>query len=129
MKKLVFGVMVCAALGLGIWLAQPRRSTEADAVAQAVKQAHPGELAVKTDPVEIFKKVLWRAPQPDDKILHAERREWTEGGAVQNWQWFLHVDAGKDLNDYLRVENAFGLHSAEAADVKIANAPDWFPAA
>ncbi len=124
MKRLIVAVVLCAAIGLGLWLA--RSPDDAPPLVDLpVQQQHPGTFAVKSDGPAIFKKALWRAPLPEDKILNAERREWTEGKDLKHWQWFLHVQAGKDLSDYLRVANAFGLRPAASAE--IAHAPAWFP--
>jgi hypothetical protein len=124
MKRLIVAFVLCAAIGLGLWLA---RSPDAapPSVDSPVQQQHPGTLAVKSDGPAIFKKVLWRAPLPEDKILNAERREWSEGPDLNHWQWFLQVEAGKALSDYLRVANAFGLRPA--ASPEIPHAPEWFP--
>jgi hypothetical protein len=37
-------------------------------------------LKTLTDPTLVFQKAFWRRPESDDKILHAERREWFEKG-------------------------------------------------
>jgi hypothetical protein len=125
MKKVLVGITVSAALAIGVWLAGSKQNAADQVQMEALKQAHPGTLAINSDPVEIFKKVMWRAPRADDKILNAERREWSEDGSVQQWQWFLQVEASQDLLDYLKVTNAFGIRPANSAE--IANAPAWFP--
>ena len=125
MKRLIAAVVFCAAIGLGLWLARSPDDAP-PAVDSPVQQQHPGTLAVKSDGPAIFRKVLWRAPLPEDKILNAERREWSEGPDLNHWQWFLQVEAGKALSDYLRVANAFGLRPAASAE--ITHAPAWFPA-
>lgn len=124
MKRVVIAMAVCAAIGLGLWLS---RSPNApiSSPSTKVQQQHPGTLAVIADGPAIFKKVLWRAPSPDDKILNAERREWRDGADLSHWQWFLHVDASKDLLEYLQVTNAFGLQPGTATQFE--NAPHWFP--
>jgi hypothetical protein len=91
---------------------------------------HEGTLATKTDPAEVFKRALWRRPAPDDKILHAERREWTEDSAhgVAHWQWFLAVEPGAALKKWLREQNPFSVHPVgNAAASMINGAPGWFP--
>jgi len=37
-------------------------------------------LNTSTDPTLVFQKAFWRRPDSHDKILHAERREWSEQG-------------------------------------------------
>lgn len=126
MKRIVIVVAVCAAVGLGLWLSRPPEAPVSGPGADAkVQQQHPGAFTVIADGPAIFKKVLWRAPLPEDKILNAERREWRDGADLSRWQWFLHVDSSKELLDYLRVENAFGLQAASATPIE--NAPPWFP--
>ncbi len=82
-------------------------------------------------PEEVFKRALWRRPAPGDKILHAERREWTKDNAegVAHWQWFLAVEPGAALKSWLRDQNPFSVHPVGNADApKINGAPPWFPA-
>lgn len=91
---------------------------------------HAGTLAMKTEPEEVFKRALWRRPAPDDKILHAERREWTVDSAdgVAHWQWFLAVEPGAALKTWLHEQNPFSVHPAGSASVPvITGAPGWFP--
>ncbi|MDB4391553.1 hypothetical protein N9Z52_02010 [Akkermansiaceae bacterium] len=76
------------------------------------------------DAEEIFKKALWRRPSPEDKILHAERHEWSDDEGVSRWQWFLVIDASPDLITYLRDDNAFGLIPGRVEP--ITEAPAWF---
>ncbi len=122
MKRLALAALALIAVGIGLWLARPAPAPD---TAHNEPSANESGLAVVTDGVEIFQKVLWREPQPDDRILHAERRQWSEGGSLTRWQWFLHVQAGKDLIAYLRDANAFGLVATDQAD--ISDAPTWFP--
>jgi hypothetical protein len=92
---------------------------------------HEGTLAAKQDPAEVFQRALWRRPATDDKILHAERREWTKDGAhgVAHWQWFLEIEPGAALNAWLREQNPFSVHPvASTAVPPISGAPEWFPA-
>lgn len=88
-----------------------------------------------TDSVAVFQKAFWRRPGEDDRILHAERREWRDGNGVSQWQWFLAVEPSPALVKYLRGENAFGLATdtsgAPAAAAGRAGdyqkPPAWFP--
>lgn len=91
---------------------------------------HEGTLKLSTDPAEVFTRALWRRPSADDRILHAERREWTidEAGGVAHWQWFLAVEPGAALTTWLRDENPFSLHPRAGAPAPaIDGAPAWFP--
>ena len=82
-------------------------------------------------PEEVFKRALWRRPAPEDKILHAEHREWSKDNAegVARWQWFLAVEPGPALKAWLREQNPFSVHPVGNADApEIKDAPAWFPA-
>ena len=125
MKRVVILIAALAAAGVGLWLSRTRHEvTSPQPVSNAVTDSKE-TLTVKTDGVEIFKKVLWRSPLPEDKILNAERRDWSEGKDISRWRWFLHVDASADLTDYLRSANVFGLRPAPEVEIK--DAPAWFP--
>ncbi|HWB02358.1 MAG TPA: hypothetical protein VG796_04990 [Verrucomicrobiales bacterium] len=89
-------------------------------------------LAAKTkgDSEEVFKRALWRRPSSEDKILHAERREWTEGNGkgTAHWQWFLAIEPGAALKAWLREQNPFSVQPVASTSVPvIRSAPEWFP--
>lgn len=92
----------------------------------------PGDTVAPTlPPEEVFKRALWRRPAPEDKILHAEHREWSKDNAegVARWQWFLAVEPGPALKAWLREQNPFSVHPVGNADApEIKDAPGWFPA-
>ena len=86
-------------------------------------------LTTSTDPALVFQKAFWRRPDSDDKILHAERREWSgQGKDVREWQWFLAVNPSPNLAEWLKT-NPFSLpvfndlYKYEGSAPK----PDWFP--
>jgi hypothetical protein len=114
--------------------AEPNATTEnPPSPPQAIPAASPteGTLTNTMPPEEVFKRALWRRPAPDDKILHAERREWTNDSthSVAHWQWFLAIEPGEALKKWLREQNPFSVHpvgNAEAPEIK--DAPPWFPA-
>jgi hypothetical protein len=86
-------------------------------------------LKTLTDPTLVFQKAFWRRPESDDKILHAERREWFEKGKdVREWQWFLAVNPSANLSEWLQT-NPFSLtpSSEPITYKKAAPKPDWFP--
>ena len=89
---------------------------------------HPGRMMLTSESSEVFRRAFWRRPAPEDKILHAERREWTEdaNAGISRWQWFLAVEPGPGLVKWLREENAFGLHPAKKVETPLP--PGWFPA-
>jgi hypothetical protein len=91
---------------------------------------HAGTLSTALPPEEVFKRALWRRPAPEDRILHAERREWTEDNAVgvAHWQWFLAVEPGPALKAWLREQDPFSVRPVGNADApEIKGAPAWFP--
>ncbi len=102
--------------------------------APAVTTAPPPEenvtLRTNDNPQEVFQRAFWRRPTADDRILHAERREWvSEEDCVRRWQWFLAVEPGAALDQWLRKENPFGLAKVTSAAPfdGFAQSPSWFP--
>ncbi len=90
----------------------------------------PGwSVSVVTDPGEVFRRALWRRPAEDDRIVHAERVEWSEPGAgVAKWQWHLVVEPGPALKEWLVEQNAFSLQLAADPSAAPVRRPAWFPA-
>lgn len=92
---------------------------------------HEGTLATGWQPQEVFQKALRRRPAADDRIVHAERREWTKDAAagISNWQWFLEIEPGAALRSWLREQNPFSVLPAGPETLtKVAGPPSWFPA-
>jgi hypothetical protein len=82
------------------------------------------ELTTTTEAQEIFQKAFWRRPTPADKMLHAERREWTnKTDGVRQWQWFLAVEPGPGLVD--AVTKAFTLKPGQLNKQHYTSAPKW----
>ena len=111
---------------------EPTASAESPASSPKADPAplHDGTLATTMPTEEVFKRALWRRPAPDDKILHAERREWTKDSAngVARWQWFLAVEPGPALKAWLREQNPFSVRPVGNADApEIEDPPAWFP--
>jgi hypothetical protein len=127
MKRLIVIVAVLAAL-LFLWLGwrwlDGRRKPPVDQPSVAVSKIDP-PTKVENDPVKIFQRAFWASPTSEDKILHAERREWSNAEGVRKWQWFLVVEPSAQLLKRLRDDNAFGLAPAGSA-ADIADAPKWF---
>lgn len=91
---------------------------------------HEGTLDTTMPPEEVFKRALWRRPTTADTILHAERREWTKHPVhgVSHWQWFLAVQPGPALKQWLLNQNPFSLHPDPNANPRdVAAPPAWFP--
>ena len=126
MKSISFTLL--AALGLAGSYLTFRPAPEPPPVDPAT--LHEGNLTMSLPPEDVFKRALWRKPAADDRILHAERREWAQVNAkgVAQWQWFLAVEPGVALKKWLREENPFPVHPAgSAALADVEGPPAWFP--
>jgi hypothetical protein len=77
-------------------------------------------------PELVFARVFWRRPDAGDRILHAERREWSDGDGVTRWQVFLAVEPGPALAEWLAT-NPFSLVTVTALERDIPDPPPWFP--
>ncbi len=86
-------------------------------------------LAVEPDKTQVFQRAFWRRPTAGDRILHAERREWSDAAGVQKWQWFIVVDPSPEFRRWLIEENPFELAALAPGveEVVVENAPKWFP--
>ena len=127
MKSLVGIVAVLATL-LFLWLGwhwlDQSHKPPVDQPPVAVSKIDP-PTKVESDPVKIFQRAFWANPTSEDKILHAERREWSNAERVRKWQWFLVVEPSAPLLKRLRDDNTFGLVLG-GSTTDIADAPKWF---
>lgn len=113
-----------AVAALGVFLGSCERQ------ADPTNQPDPSDLqapptATLTDATEIFQKAFWKSPTAGDRILHAERREWSDEDGVTKWQWFIALHPSPELLRYVREENAFGLTRLESPR-PVDRAPAWF---
>ena len=104
---------------------RPRPEILPAAKTTVTRTADGMSLQTTTDPTLVFQKAFWRQPASDDKILHAERREWSSEEGVKKWQWFIAVSPGPQLLEWLKT-NPFSLAPAKAAD-NPKERPEWFP--
>jgi hypothetical protein len=98
----------------------------------AKPQPNADGLALERNHAAVFQRAFWRHASADERILHAERRDWIEGDrGVERWQWFIAVQPGVAFRDWLLRENPFELVvvSPDAAPTALASPPDWFPSA
>ena len=125
-RRVVIVVTLLAVLLLWlVWRWQDgRRKPPVSQPSVAVSKVVP-PTKVDHDPVKVFQRAFWASPTSEDKILHAERREWSDTQGVRKWQWFLVVEPSAALLKRLRDDNAFGLAPASSA-ADIADAPKWF---
>ena len=114
--------------GLLAWAGWAFRSSASTDRSAVVSHPLPAPAAVTADTAQIFQRAFWRRAATDDKILHAERREWKDGAEVSHWQWFLAVEPGAALKDWL-VRNPLRLQPVtQRVSFQIyAAAPEWFP--
>jgi hypothetical protein len=113
-----------AVAALGVFLGSCERQ------ADPTNQSDPSDLqdpptATLTDATEIFRKAFWKSPGAEDRILHAERREWSDDQGVAKWQWFIVLHPSPELVKYVREDNAFGLVRLESPR-PVEQAPAWF---
>ena len=133
-KKWIISLAAAAPLLVGlVSIRPPARSPQPIELPPLKKPAGPGEtVAISRAPEEIFRRAFWRRPTASDRIVHADRREWSEQDqGVQRWQWFLQVRPSAELLLALRDPATFGLFPSAAAPgpVKPTTAPAWFPSA
>ncbi len=130
MKPVALIIAAALVITAGVWLAVRRPETvESTPPPPPPDPAtlHAGAMALNGDEAEVFRRAFWRKPDATDKILHAERREWTENkeDGISHWQWFIAAEPGPALLKWLRDDNAFGVRPAKTAVIK--GAPAWFP--
>lgn len=124
MKILSTLVLLAGIAGIAVYFLLGRTADPAAPPAPVVSQVDP-PTAVKDDANEIFQKAFWRRAGEGDKILHAERREWSDADRLEKWQWFIVVDPSPELVKHLRDDNAFELTPTEAKG-ETKGAPSWF---
>jgi hypothetical protein len=117
-------VTTVALLGAGGWWLASRDQADESQTTHTTDQS-PRPTSTTTDHTEVFQKAFWKRPTANDKILHAERREWADAAGVQKWQWFIAVEPSPELVKYLREENAFMLSPSSTVPA-VDRAPDWF---
>jgi hypothetical protein len=120
-------IVICVAAGVGIlsyYVISRKDKTHRSDTTYSSQPSQPPDSTL-TDSAEVFKKAFWKRPTADDKILHAERREWFDDDGVEKWQWFLAVEPSPALVKYLREDNAFSLAPAATIPV-VKDSPTWF---
>lgn len=126
MKTAVLIACMIIPVALGLHLATPSSAPQGGKPAAFVTQGRkPPATVTHFDPRDVFQRAFWRRPTADDRIVHAERREWTDSGEVTKWQWFVEVKPSTELRKYLFDDNSFRLRAAAAAP-KCEDAPNWF---
>lgn len=124
-KRAIAGVLCLGVMIFGAFLLRPEGSSSAGESEPSAAVAEDQPTSTTHDGEEIFQRAFWRRPGPDDRILHAERREWTDDEGVKKWQWFIKVHASARLITFLREENPFGMTRSVSPPV-IPDPPSWF---
>lgn len=126
--SLAAALSVALLAGLAWWLG-PRTADRpaAPAPAPPLPQRDGTFLQTGFPPEEIFRRTLWRHPAADDRILNAQRREWSDEAGVTRWDVHLALQPGQETARWLAT-NPFGL-SPSAPPRPATSAPAWFPAA
>ena len=118
--------VLAAGLGwVGYRVLPPRAAMDATPPDVAKQEVRYPPTNTLVDATEVFQKAFWKRPTASDRILHAERREWIDGGGVRQWQWFIAVEPSPELVKHLREDNAFSLVPG-ASSTGMDDAPEWF---
>lgn len=135
MKRLLPTLLAAAAV-LALAFVAVRRPApvpvRADPPAVVRPAGQGGTVAISRAREDIFRRAFWRQPTAADRIVLADRREWSDQNQeVQRWQWFLQVQPGPELLQALRDPATFGLVPTQSPRPlpKQITAPAWFPAA
>ena len=131
-RRILLAAAFMALLAAVYYFISPVPPSESTPVVTTTPLSPGNNLTLRTndDPQDIFQRAFWRRPTPDDRILHAERREWvSEEDGVRRWQWFLAVKPGTALKQWLLEDNAFGLDKVAGATplAGFTQLPSWFP--
>ncbi|MFN0080480.1 MAG: hypothetical protein ACKVY0_28775 [Prosthecobacter sp.] len=127
MKALTFIAALAAVAFTGWWLASPKNRPDSPNEAYPTQTSQPPPTSTLTDATEVFQKAFWKRPTDQDRILHAERREWADAQGLKKWQWFIEVEPSPDLVRHLITDNAFSLSQARGGWRKpAAGLPAWF---
>lgn len=121
-------IVIASLIGMGalLWFGLKSSPQEHDTpTAQIEKPKEEPPTHVHTDGVDIFQKAFWRRLDSEDRILHAERREWADAEGVRKWQWFLEIEPSPALIKNLRESNHLALTPTSSAEIP-ADAPGWF---
>ncbi|MDP0499969.1 MAG: hypothetical protein Q7P63_07690 [Verrucomicrobiota bacterium JB022] len=128
--RFILAALLVAAGLLGallLWQARPGPAP----IEESPEAAPPADgltLHATVDPAQVFRRAFWRHPAPNDALLHAERREWTDEQGVAKWQWFLALQPGPETLTWLEA-NPFTLRTVAAGNVEAPEEglPRWFP--
>jgi hypothetical protein len=137
-RRLLLAAAACGLLATATALLWRRGAASRGAAVPAPAAAHAAKSAAPVfTPAAVFERAFWRRPAAEDRILHAVRREEpAAGGAgIARWQWFIAVEPGAAMRDWLFKANPFELvavpagTSASTTPVALDAPPDWFPSA
>ncbi len=107
-----------------------RESRDSQAALPLLAKPDANGLALERDHAAVFQRAFWRRAAADDRILHAERRDWLDASSgVEKWQWFIAVQPSAAFREWLIKDNPFELVAVAPADapVELSSPPTWFP--
>ena len=127
MKTLTHIAGLVAAGALIAWFSTDRqgRTKHPPALPPTVGQGET--LAIAEDAAEIFKKAFWKRPSEGDRIIHADRREWSDDNGIARWEWFVAVDPSPTFTKHLIETNPFRLSVLSTPSPTPQTAPEWYP--
>lgn len=126
MKALLFILFLAAVAAVGWRLAVSNEETYQTHATHEHSKSEPPTTTL-TDATEVFQKAFWKRPAEQDRILHAERREWADAAGVKKWQWFIEVEPSPELVNHLITDKAFSLGPARSGwREPAAGTPEWF---
>lgn len=123
--RAIAGVLCTGALIFMSWLLWQDDSANAAPTPSSHSRMEDKPSSIIHDKEEIFQRAFWRRPSAEDRILHAERREWTDDQGTEKWQWFIKIQASPKLMQFLREENPFALAPVSSPPT-IKDQPSWF---
>jgi hypothetical protein len=122
--RIIAVVIIAAIVGFILWEINPSSETLPNNTEPSgfsnVSSKQTSDLSLKQSQ-ELFKQVLWRRPDPKDKILHAAKIELSESKI----QWFLKINPSENLLIHLKTNNAFRLEKTSGTPIP-QNQPAWF---
>ncbi len=134
MKRFLIFTAALALSAVAWFVFAPAPQPVAESMAAPVPLITPSDekviIRTNDDAGEVFRRAFWREPAAEDRILHAERREWvSEADGVRRWQWFITVQPGPALVTWLRESNPFNLVKVDRVPSfqGFGPAPGWFP--
>lgn len=132
--RIVASLAIAGVVAYAVWRAGSYRNAPGPVAVTIPPPPKPDAngLALEENHAAVFQRAFWRRPASDDKVLHAERRDWLDDSSgVKKWQWYIAVQPGAAFRDWLLKDNPFELVPvAPGTELgALSSPPAWFPAA